>query len=174
MSDRGGVGGGFGANLARLIRAGQEVLARRDTKESKETKDSKGADAKGEVRGEGKAGGAGAAKGKGKARGADLGAIGAILGGSDTYAIEDEEERQRKRQQRFYLGDEDDANFVEQDAASEKSAVGHISAEFRAQVASGMVAGRSFTQGSCLVPDNVEPEEEEVEVKSRGKRRKKS
>ena len=37
----------------------------------------------------------------------------------------------------------------------------HISAEFRGQVASGMVEGRSFTQGSCLVPDEIPDEEPE-------------
>ncbi|MEW5851657.1 MAG: hypothetical protein AB2A00_22900 [Myxococcota bacterium] len=173
MSDGRGVGGGggFGAGIQRLLRQGAEALQKKDTKETKESKDSKSADGKGDVKGGSSAGGAGGVRAKGKAKGKDMGAIGALIGGSDAYTVENEE-KERRRKQRAFLGEPEEGEFAEMDSTQDKSAVAHISAEFRAQVAAGMVAGRSFTQGSCLVPENVESDDDDDDEDERPRKKK--
>ncbi len=164
----GGGVGGFGARLQALIQQGQSALGKIAQK-GKE-----GADGKTEVKGEAKTGqaggaqGAGAAKGKGKAKGADATGVGALLGGSDQFGVEDDDQRDRKRRQRLFLGDAGEGNgFVQQDGAQDRSSVSHINAEFRGQVASGMVQGRSFTQGSCLVPDTPPDQDDQLDAKKK-------
>lgn len=134
--------GGFGARLTALVQQGQSALQKIAAKAGK-----------GEVKGDAKAAGPGGTAAKGKAKGKDLGGVRAA-GTTDEFGITDEEERDRKRKRNYFLGDSGGTGeFVERDASESRSQVAHISAEFRSQVASGMVEGRSFTAGSCLVPD---------------------
>lgn len=160
-------GGNLGARLQALLRNGQDALARLKGG----GKDTKATDTKPEVKGGSTAQGSSgpqAAKGKGKAKGANSAALDALVGGTDGFGMVDNEEKERKRKQRFFTGgDNSSGNFETKDATEEKSAVAHISAEFRGQVASGMVEGRSFTQGSCLVPETAPEEEEEEPVKQK-------
>jgi hypothetical protein len=164
MAGSSGVGGGAGsafqAGLQRLLRAGQEALA-------KVRGGDKGADSKSEVKGDAKAGSTGgaagtqAAKGKGKVKGQNLTGVEKLLAGGDDFALEDEDTGRRRRGRQFMGEDSNPHGFHVQDSTEDRSAVSHISAEYRGQVASGMAAGRSFTQGSCLVPDtppDVPPE----------------
>jgi len=129
---------------------GQEQVKRQETKDTKSTKDSK--DAKGAKGAEGKggaagAGGAGGIKAKGKAKGKDLGDVGALIGGSDQYAVDDGENERRRKRRSFF--DNDQAAFEETPWEEDGAfAVSNINAEFRAQVASGLAAARSFTRGT--------------------------
>ncbi|MBI5494130.1 MAG: hypothetical protein HY904_03830 [Deltaproteobacteria bacterium] len=161
------VGGGFGARLQQWVRAGQDAF-NKITKKEGGAGETKGAEGKPDVKGGGQAAGAGGAKAKGKAKGKDASAVDALMRGADDFGVVEDDERERRRRQRFFLGDTSGASFDTKDATEERSAVAHISAEFRGQVASGMVEGRSFTQGSCLVPDTP-PEEEDVPKKKKGR-----
>lgn len=147
----GGVGGG-----GFRPRVDSGTVSRKETSESKDTK---GAEGKGDVKGGGGAGGAKAAKGKGKAKGKDLGTVGALLGGGDQWVIEDDEHQDRRRRAAFF--DEEEQEFAEQDATRATAGLGQINAEFRAQVAAGMAAGRTFTKGSVGVKRKQDEEEEE-------------
>lgn len=164
MAEIGGGGGGWRAGLQSLLQRGQEALS----KVRGDGKDTKGAEGKGEAKGTGgasSAGGARGAQGKGKAKGKDLAGVEKLISGSDDFGVEDEE-KERRRKQRFFLGNDDrPPDFVVQDATQDRSAVAHISAEFRGQVASGMTAGRSFTQGSCLVPEQAPSDDDDLDDK---------
>jgi hypothetical protein len=163
MSNSVGGGGNFGARLQALLKTGQEALGKLRGKE-----ETKGPEQKGDVK-SGQAGGAKGAQAKGKVKSKDQAALEALMRGGDEFGVVDDEERQRKRRQRSMLGDTSSSNFETQDSTEERSAVAHISAEFRGQVASGLVEGRSFTQGSCLVPNEAAQEEPGANNKKRRK-----
>ncbi|MBI5493444.1 MAG: hypothetical protein HY904_00350 [Deltaproteobacteria bacterium] len=161
MVNPGGIGGGGPIRP----RVGQEGIPRQETKDTKGTKESKESkEAKG-AEGKGQAGGAGGVRAKGKAKSKDLGAVGELLGGSDQYAVDNEEHEKRRRGRQFL--DEDEQPFEETPWQEEDAfAVSNINAEFRAQVASGLAAGRTFTRGGVghRAQDQVEEEGgEEVE-----------
>ena len=171
MSNNVSGGGGFGARLQALVRTGQEAIGKlRGGKEETKTADNKAEVKGGSASGTGGAAGAGGAKAKGKAKSKDQAALEALMRGADEFGVVEDDERERKRRQRLFLGDTNSGTFEAKDSTEEKSAVAHISAEFRGQVASGMVEGRSFTQGSCLVPDEV-PEEPVEPVRKKKARR---
>ena len=156
-------------NLQRLWRAGQQALGRARGEPNAKTVRRAGEEARDAARG-----GTKAQRGRGKKK---LGGVwGRILAGLNDFAVEDKSYDESKRKRREYIGKEPDVGFTEQDATADRSAVAHISNEYRAQVAAGMVAGRSFTQGSCLVPDDAgddDDEEEDAKPKKTAKKKKK-
>jgi len=163
MSQIGGGGGGWRAGLQSLLQRGQEALAK------VRGGDTKAADGKTDVKAGDKAGGAAGAKGKGKAKGKD--GVERLIAGSDEFSVEDDE-RERRRKQQFFLGnDSAPRDFVPQDSTQERSSTKHISAEFRGQVASGLTQGRSFTQGSCLVPDTLANTNDDLDDKPKKNKR---
>lgn len=158
MVNPGGVsGGGFRPRV-------QDGAPRTEQrKETKESKDTKGAEGKGQVKGGGSP--AGGVKAKGKAKSADMAGVEGLYAGADQLALEDEDNN-RKRRGRNMLGDEE-APFEEKDLVMEAPGMDAINAEFRAQMASGLAAGRSFTRGSLVSNRPDEEEEEEVQPKRR-------
>jgi len=153
------IGGGGGGPT---IRPQQEpTVQKKDTKETKDSKGAKGAEAKGDVKGGGQTGGI---KAKGKAKSKDLGEVGGLLAGNDSWALEDEGDNRKRRSRTFFDKTGPETDTLPEDFDPELSMLENVPAAFRGQVAQGMAAARSFTRGgrSTQGADDAADEEEFV------------